>query len=78
VQSLIERLGLGAEHTLIEIGAGTGTFAVPAAKICKRVYVVDVSTEMLRRAGFRIDEADTTGWLADFFCTKARTKEEKA
>jgi ubiquinone/menaquinone biosynthesis C-methylase UbiE len=39
--------GLGASSTLIDFGAGTGTFAVAAASICKRVVAVDVSPAMI-------------------------------
>jgi SAM-dependent methyltransferase len=39
--------GLGANSTLIDFGAGTGTLAVAAARICKRVIAVDVSPAML-------------------------------
>jgi ubiquinone/menaquinone biosynthesis C-methylase UbiE len=39
--------GLGPESTLIDLGAGTGVFAVAASSICKRVIAVDVSTAMV-------------------------------
>jgi SAM-dependent methyltransferase len=39
--------GLGAESTVIDFGAGTGTFAVAAASICKRVVAVDISPAMV-------------------------------
>lgn len=39
--------GLGPTSTLIDFGAGTGTFAVAAAPICKRVIAVDVSPAMI-------------------------------
>lgn len=39
--------GLGASSTLIDFGAGTGTFAVAAASLCKRVIAVDVSPAMI-------------------------------
>ncbi len=39
--------GLGPSSTLIDFGAGTGTFAVAAAAVCKRVIAVDVSEPML-------------------------------
>jgi SAM-dependent methyltransferase len=40
--------GLGANSTLIDFGAGTGTFAVAAAVRCKRVIAVDVSPAMVQ------------------------------
>lgn len=39
--------GLGPASTLIDFGAGTGTFAVAAGRLCARVIAVDVSTAML-------------------------------
>jgi len=39
--------GLDASSTLIDFGAGTGTFAVAAASICRRVIAVDVSPAMV-------------------------------
>jgi ubiquinone/menaquinone biosynthesis C-methylase UbiE len=38
---------LGATSTLVDLGAGTGTFAFAAAPFCKRIVVVDVSPAML-------------------------------
>lgn len=46
-RGIVERLGLGPDSTVIDMGAGTGAFAVPAAEICKRIYAVDVSGAML-------------------------------
>lgn len=44
---LLRSLGLGAESTLVDLGAGTGTFALAAAPYCKRVVAVDVSPAMV-------------------------------
>lgn len=49
-QALIERLGIKAGHTLIDLGTGTGTFAVQAALAGAYVYAVDVSPAMLTYA----------------------------
>jgi putative AdoMet-dependent methyltransferase len=43
----IEWLQLAPEHKLLEIGTGTGSFALEAARRCARVYACDVSAEML-------------------------------
>ena len=43
----LQDLGLNPSHTLVDLGAGTGTFAVAAAPLCRRVVAVDVSREML-------------------------------
>jgi SAM-dependent methyltransferase len=39
--------GLRPTSTLIDFGAGTGTFAVAAASVCERVIAVDVSPAMV-------------------------------
>jgi putative AdoMet-dependent methyltransferase len=44
---IIEKLGLGPEHVVIDMGAGTGAFALYAAPKCKHIYAVDVSQPML-------------------------------
>ncbi len=48
VKQTIPRLGLRPEHTLIDIGAGTGAFAVYAAPHCQKIYAVDIAPAMLR------------------------------
>jgi len=42
-------LKLNANSTVIDMGAGTGAFALHAAKHCQKVYAVDVSSAMLER-----------------------------
>jgi SAM-dependent methyltransferase len=42
--------GLNAESTLVDFGAGTGTFALAAASVCQTVIAVDVSPAMLAAA----------------------------
>ena len=49
--------GLGEDSTLIDFGAGTGTLAVDAASICKRVIAVDVSPAMVDAIRPKADEA---------------------
>lgn len=46
---LLRDLGLNERHTLVDLGAGTGTFALAAAPFCGRVIAVDVSPVMLAR-----------------------------
>jgi len=43
----LRALGLNASSTLVDLGAGTGTFALAAAPHCRRVVAVDVSPAML-------------------------------
>jgi SAM-dependent methyltransferase len=52
---LLRQLGMNAESTVVDLGAGTGVFALAAAPFCKRVIAVDVSQAMndwlAKRAG---------------------------
>lgn len=50
-------LGLTAQSVVVEIGAGTGRFALAVAPTCGRVIAVDVSPVMLKRLRFKIDQA---------------------
>lgn len=45
--ALLRTLGLDEDRTLVDLGAGTGTLALAAAPLCKRVVAVDVSPAML-------------------------------
>ena len=45
--ALLSEVGLDQNATLVDIGAGTGTFAIAAARLCRRVVAVDVSRTML-------------------------------
>ena len=45
--AVLRARGLGPGSTLIDLGAGTGTFALAAAPHCKRVIAVDVSPAMV-------------------------------
>lgn len=49
-QALVEQLGISSGHTVIDLGAGTGTFAIQACKAGARVHAVDVSPVMLAYA----------------------------
>ena len=44
---LLSSQGLSAQDTLVDFGAGTGTFVLAAAPFCKRIVAVDVSPAML-------------------------------
>ena len=48
-EDIISVIGLRSEHTVIDMGCGTGAFVLPAATRCKKVYAVDVSAVMLER-----------------------------
>lgn len=44
---LLIRLGLGPDSHVLDMGAGTGQFALAASRVCSRVVAVDVSPLML-------------------------------
>jgi ubiquinone/menaquinone biosynthesis C-methylase UbiE len=46
-RELLRGLGLASQHTLIDFGAGSGTWALEAATLCERVIAVDPSAAML-------------------------------
>ena len=45
--SILDTLGVARHSVVIELGTGTGAFAVHAARRCARVHAVDVSRPML-------------------------------
>ncbi|MEO8285063.1 MAG: class I SAM-dependent methyltransferase [Chloroflexota bacterium] len=49
--ALLRDLGLNKDHVLVDLGAGTGTFALAAAPLCRCVVAVDVSAVMLNLIG---------------------------
>jgi len=54
---LLRSHGLRADSCLVDVGAGTGEFAVAAARICERVVAVDVSPAMLGAMRRRVADA---------------------
>jgi len=67
--ALLRGLGLGESSTLVDLGAGTGTFALAAAPFCGRVVAVDVSPAMLailRREATRLGMAHVKAVHAGF------------
>jgi ubiquinone/menaquinone biosynthesis C-methylase UbiE len=46
-EEIIRRLSLNADSTVIDLGSGTGAFALHAARKCRTVYAVDISDAML-------------------------------
>lgn len=64
VRLLQDAGALGADSTVVDLGAGSGQFALAAAKVCRRVVAVDVSPLMLGRlreklASGRYDNIET-------------------
>lgn len=45
--TLLRRLGLDTQSTLLDFGAGTGTLALAAAADCRRVVAIDASAQMV-------------------------------
>jgi len=54
---LCQKLGLAPESTLVDLGAGTGQFALAVASVCARVVAVDVSPVMLDRLRAKVRDA---------------------
>lgn len=59
-EAIINTLKLGSEHTVIDMGVGTGAFTVYAAPHCKTVYAVDVSSVMLDYTREKAEKAGLT------------------
>ena len=57
---VLRELGLNPSHTVIDFGAGTGTFALAVAPYCRRVVAVDVSAAMLAMLYEKAVRAGTT------------------
>jgi ubiquinone/menaquinone biosynthesis C-methylase UbiE len=53
-------LGIGKESTVVDLGAGTGQFAMEAASAVKRVVAVDVSEVMLSRLRAKLQDSGVT------------------
>jgi putative AdoMet-dependent methyltransferase len=53
----IKLLGLDQQSTVIDMGCGTGAFAINAACYYKKIYAVDVSQLMIKHARKKADEA---------------------
>jgi len=54
---LLGRLGLTSESVVVDLGAGTGQFALAVAPACARVVAVDVSSVMLTALRTKVEQA---------------------
>ena len=58
--ALLAAWGLDEGSTVVDLGAGTGQFALAAATVCRRVIAVDVSPVMLARLHAKVAAAGLT------------------
>jgi putative AdoMet-dependent methyltransferase len=59
-ERIIAALGLNRSTTVLDIGCGTGAFAIHAAARCRKIYAVDIAEAMLRRARRKAKRAGLT------------------
>lgn len=64
---MLRGLGLDETSTLVDLGAGTGTLAVAAAPLCRRVVAVDVSPAMVAALRANVERRG----LANVECVRA-------
>ncbi len=72
--TVVRHAGLRAGQTVVEVGAGTGYFALPAARAVGpggRVFAVDISEELVRLLKERAN-AEHLGWLRAVQSTEER------
>ncbi len=58
IQQILNYLDLKPDQTLLEIGTGTGEFALAAARHCAKVYAADLSHGMLKYAEKKAESRD--------------------
>jgi SAM-dependent methyltransferase len=51
-----QKLELGHEDVLLDVGTGTGDKAIAAARVCQQVIGIDVSRRSLERARMRLEQ----------------------
>jgi ubiquinone/menaquinone biosynthesis C-methylase UbiE len=56
-RAILDAIRLEPGQTLIDLGTGTGAFALQAAPRCEKVFAVDISPAMLARASRKAEEA---------------------
>ncbi|MGI8689357.1 MAG: class I SAM-dependent methyltransferase [Thermomicrobiales bacterium] len=58
--TLLRALGLDESSVVVDLGAGTGTFALAVAPLCRRIVAVDVSPAMLATASAQAERLGLT------------------
>ncbi|MBI4666160.1 MAG: class I SAM-dependent methyltransferase [Nitrospinae bacterium] len=53
-EKLAAAMGLTGAESVLDLGCGTGFFAAPVARICAKLYGVDISPEMLSIFGEKL------------------------
>lgn len=59
-EKLLAMIPLTKKDTVLDLGAGTGFLTLPAAKLSKTVYALDLSTKMLELIATRAKDAKLT------------------
>lgn len=71
IEEILSFLNLMPDQTLLEMGTGTGEFALAAARHCARVFAIDISPGMLNYARNKAQERaiDNIRFLSGGFLT---------
>lgn len=56
--AILRAMGLDENSVIVDLGAGTGTFALAVAPLCRRVVAVDVSPAMLASMRVQAEQQD--------------------
>src|SRR4030066_1947584 len=58
--SNLGKLGLDREQVLVDLGCGSGFFSIPASRLVKKVFALDIQQEMLDILNEKIKKAKIT------------------
>ncbi|MBN1678257.1 MAG: class I SAM-dependent methyltransferase [Candidatus Thermoplasmatota archaeon] len=58
VESVLPRMPLGHDDSVLDLGAGVGYFTFPMARLCQEVIAVDIEPKMLSLLRSRISERE--------------------
>lgn len=68
-QAFIDKMKLGKDKSVLEIGVGTGRLAVRVAPLCGQFYGIDISTKTIDRAKENLSEQTNVKLLCGDFQT---------